>query len=114
MTSESLRGSDLRFAIKLRDFMRSAATPFLTGFILQIGLFVTPVGYRTDFLPNWRDLLALNPLTGVIDGIRWCLLAGRTELHLPGLAVSVASGALLLVTGLWYFRKTERRFADIV
>lgn len=94
--------------VKYRDFR------FLTGFILQIGLFVTPVGYRTDFLPNWRDLLALNPLTGVIDGIRWCLLAGRTELHLPGLAVSVASGVLLLVTGLWYFRKTERRFADIV
>jgi lipopolysaccharide transport system permease protein len=94
--------------VKYRDFR------FITGFILQIGMFVTPVGYRTDFLPNWRDLLALNPLTGVIDGVRWCLLGGRTEIHLPGLAVSVAVALILLVTGLWYFRKTERQFADVV
>jgi lipopolysaccharide transport system permease protein len=94
--------------VKFRDFR------FITPFVLQIGLFVTPVGYRTDFLPNWRDLLALNPLTGVVDGVRWCLLAGRTDLHLPGLGVSVTVAALLLWTGLWYFRRTERQFADIV
>lgn len=94
--------------VKYRDFR------FLTGFILQVGMFVTPVGYRTDTLPNWRDLLALNPLTGVIDGVRWCLLGGRVEVHLPGLAVSVLVAFLLLATGLWYFRKTERQFADVV
>ncbi len=92
--------------VKYRDFR------FITPFIIQIGMFVTPVGYRTDFLPNWRDLLALNPLAGVVDGVRWCLLAGRTELYLPGVATSVVIGIILLATGLWYFRQTERRFAD--
>ncbi len=94
--------------VKFRDFR------FITPFILQIGLFVTPVGYRTDFLPNWRDLLALNPLTGVVDGVRWCLLGGQTQLHLASVAVSVGMAVVLLVTGLWYFRRTEKAFADII
>lgn len=94
--------------VKFRDFR------FITPFILQIGVFVTPVGYRTDFLPNWRDLLALNPLAGVVDGVRWCLLGGRSDLHLPGLAVSCIVAVILLFSGVWYFRKTERQFADII
>ena len=94
--------------VKYRDFR------FITPFIVQIGMFVTPVGYRTDFLPNWRDLLALNPLAGVVDGVRWCLLGGRTDLYLPGLAASVVTAAILLFTGVWYFRKTERQFADVI
>lgn len=94
--------------VKFRDFR------FITPFVLQIGMFVTPVGYRTDTLPNWRDLLALNPLTGVVDGVRWCLLGGRTELHLPGLGISVLVALVLLGTGLWYFRRMERQFADII
>jgi len=94
--------------VKYRDFR------FITPFILQIGVFVTPVGFRTDFLPNWRDLLALNPLAGVVDGVRWCLLGGRTELYLPGLGVSVVVASLLLFSGVWYFRRTERRFADVI
>jgi lipopolysaccharide transport system permease protein len=93
---------------KYRDFR------FITPFILQIGVFVTPVGYRTDFLPNWRDLLALNPLSGVVDGFRWCLLGGATEFYAPGLAISLAVAAILLMSGLWYFRKTERQFADVI
>jgi lipopolysaccharide transport system permease protein len=94
--------------VKFRDFR------FITPFILQIGVFVTPVGFRTDFLPNWRDLLSLNPLAGVVDGVRWCLLSGRTDLYLPGLGVSCAVAVLLLFSGIWYFRKTERQFADII
>jgi len=94
--------------VKFRDFR------FITPFVLQIGVFVTPVGFRPDFLPNWRDLLALNPLTGVTDGVRWCLLGGQTELYLPGLVVSATVAAILLVTGIWYFRRTERQFADII
>lgn len=94
--------------VRFRDFR------FITPFVLQVGLFVTPIGYRMDFLPNWQDLLALNPLTGVVEGVRWCLLAGRTELYLPGLGVSVAIATVLLWTSLWYFRRTERQFADIV
>jgi len=94
--------------VKYRDFR------FVTPFLLQIGFFVTPVGYRTDFLPNWRDLLALNPLTGVVDGFRWCLLGGGMDFYPPGLVVSLAMAALLLGTGLWYFRATERQFADVI
>ncbi len=94
--------------VKYRDFR------FITPFILQIGVFVTPVGFRTDFLPNWRDLLALNPLSGVVDGVRWCVLGGRTDLYLPGLGVSVVVAAILLVSGVWYFRQTERQFADLI
>ena len=94
--------------VKYRDFR------FITPFILQIGIFVTPVGYRTDFMPNWRDLLALNPLTGVVDGFRWCLLGGRTEFYAPSLAISLAIAAALVGSGLWYFRRTERQFADII
>jgi lipopolysaccharide transport system permease protein len=94
--------------VKFRDFR------FITPFIIQIGVFVTPVGYRTDFLPNWRDLLALNPLAGMVDGVRWCLLAGQTDIYLPGLGMSIVTAAILLTTGIWYFRRTERQFADII
>lgn len=94
--------------VKYRDFR------FITPFLLQIGLFVTPVGYRTDFLPNWRDLLALNPLTGVVNGFRWCLLGGGMEFYVTGFLVSLAMAAVLLGTGLWYFRATERKFADVI
>ena len=94
--------------VKYRDFR------FITPFLLQIGLFVTPIGFRTDILPNWRELLALNPLTGVVEGVRWCLLAGRTDLYLPSIAMSVLIAGLLLATGIWYFRGTEKQFADIV
>ena len=94
--------------VRFRDFR------FITPFILQIGMFVTPVGYRTDILPNWRDLLALNPLSGVVDGVRWCLLGGRTGLYLPGVGLAVITAVILLITGIWYFRRTERQFADII
>ncbi len=94
--------------VKFRDFR------FITPFLVQIGLFVTPVGFRTDNLPNWRDLLALNPLSAAVDGMRWCLLGGRTEIYWSGLAVSLVITLLMLGTGLWYFRKTERQFADII
>jgi lipopolysaccharide transport system permease protein len=94
--------------VRFRDFR------FITPFILQIGMFVTPVGFRTDSLPNWRNLLALNPLSGVVDGMRWCLLSGRTGLYLPGLGLAVVTAAVLLVSGVMYFRHTERQFADII
>ena len=94
--------------VKYRDFR------FITPFLLQIGVFVTPVGFRTDFLPNWRDWLALNPLTSMVEGFRWCLLGGRTEFYAHGLFLSLAVTALLLFGGLWYFRKTERQFADVI
>lgn len=94
--------------VKYRDFR------YIVPFLLQVGLFLSPIGFRTDVLPNWRDLLALNPLTGVIEGFRWCLLAEAPPLYLPGLASSVAIMFMLIVSGLWYFRRTERQFADVI
>ena len=94
--------------VKYRDFR------FVTPFLLQIGVFVTPVGFRTDFLPNWHDLLALNPLTSVVDGFRWCLLQQDTEFYTRGIGISLTVAAVLLGTGLWHFRKVERQFADVI
>jgi lipopolysaccharide transport system permease protein len=94
--------------VKYRDFR------FIVPFLLQVGIFVTPVGYRTDNLPNWRELLALNPLSGVIDGFRWCLLGTDYPFHPAYFATSLFVGLLLLGTGLWYFRSTERTFADAI
>ncbi len=94
--------------VKYRDFR------FIVPFLLQVGLFLSPIGFRTDVLPNWRDLLALNPMTGVIEGFRWCLLGGPAEFYWRGFATSMAVGAVLLATGLWYFRRTERSFADVI
>ncbi|HVU34449.1 MAG TPA: ABC transporter permease [Opitutaceae bacterium] len=94
--------------VKYRDFR------FIVPFLLQVGVFVTPVGFRTDFLPNWRPLLALNPLTGAIDGFRWCLLGSDFHFSAESFFLSLTTAAILLATGLWYFRATERTFADII
>lgn len=94
--------------VKYRDFR------FIVPFLLQVGIFVSPVGYRTDFFPNWRDLLALNPLTGIIDGFRWCLLGGQHALSLWSLGTSLFLIVLVTATGLWFFRRTERQFADVI
>jgi lipopolysaccharide transport system permease protein len=94
--------------VKYRDFR------FIVPFLLQIGVFATPVGYRADNLPNWKQLLALNPLTGVIDGFRWCLLDGDFTLTATTLELSAVIAVALLFSGLWYFRRTERTFADII
>lgn len=94
--------------VKFRDFR------IVLPFLLQIGIFVTPVGYRTDFLPNWRELLSLNPMTGVVDAFRWSLLNDGTNFYWQSFSFSLAWAAILLVTGIWYFRRTERSFADVI
>ncbi len=94
--------------VRYRDFR------FIVPFILQVGIFVSPVGFRTDFFPNWRDLLALNPLTGIIDGFRWCLLGGGHLISGWSLVSSVIVITLAIATGLWFFRRTEKQFADII
>lgn len=94
--------------VKFRDFR------IVVPFLLQVGVFVTPVGYRTDFLPNWRDLLALNPMTGVIEAFRWCLLGDAQAFYWPAFFSSVGWTVILLLTGVWYFRRTERSFADVI
>jgi lipopolysaccharide transport system permease protein len=94
--------------VKYRDFR------FLVPFILQFGVFATPVGYRTDVLHTWGAVLAINPLTGMIAGFRWSLLGSEFQLDPVTMAISALGAGLLLVSGLWYFRKTERQFVDII
>jgi lipopolysaccharide transport system permease protein len=92
--------------VRFRDFR------FITPFFLQVGLFLTPIGFRTDNVPNWREVLAINPLSAIVDGFRWCLLPG-SEPPLPrGLTYSVVFIAFLLLGGVLFFRRTERTLAD--
>jgi len=95
--------------VKYRDFR------FVVPFIVQFGLYISPVGFSSQIIPEkWRLLYSLNPVVGVIDGFRWCLLGGQTTIYAPGLIVSVVLTAVILWGGLAYFRKTERSFADII
>jgi lipopolysaccharide transport system permease protein len=94
--------------VKYRDFR------FVVPFLLQVGLFLSPVGFSTTNLPTWRTLYSFNPMVGAIDGFRWCLLHGEPALDPSNLAISIGMSVLLLVSGLWYFRRTERTFADII
>jgi lipopolysaccharide transport system permease protein len=83
-------------------------------FITQLGLFVSPVAFSSSIVPErWRTLYSLNPMVSVIDGFRWSLL-GTTELYVPGLMMGAATSLLLLVSGIFYFKQTERVFADVM
>jgi lipopolysaccharide transport system permease protein len=94
--------------VKYRDFR------YIVPFLLQFGIFATPVGYRTDILHTYGRLLAINPLTGVIAGFRWSLLGADFALDPMDMTISIGGAAVFLLSGLWYFRKTERLFADII
>jgi lipopolysaccharide transport system permease protein len=83
-------------------------------FVIQFWLFATPVAYPSSLVPErWRPLYGLNPMAGVVDGFRWALL-GKPEAPGPLLAVSVVTVALIFIGGLFYFRRMERTFADVV
>jgi lipopolysaccharide transport system permease protein len=95
--------------VKNRDFR------FIIPFALQLGLYISPVGFASTVIPSqYRLLYSLNPMVGVIDGFRWAILGHEHLIYWPGLALSCGIIALLLVTGIWYFRKTERTFADVI
>jgi len=95
--------------VKYRDFR------YIIPFIVQFGLYVSPVGFSSAVVPEaWRFWYSLNPVVGVIDGFRWCLLGGESRLYLPGFALSFGVVALFLWLGVAYFRRTERTFADLV
>lgn len=83
-------------------------------FIVQLGFYVSPVAFSSSIVPErWRLLYALNPMVAVIDGFRWSIL-GTTSIYLPGLISSVVISITLVVTGLLYFKSTERQFADLI
>jgi lipopolysaccharide transport system permease protein len=95
--------------VKYRDFRH------VIPFVLQLGLYVSPVGYSSGIIPEqWRLLYSLNPMVGVIDGFRWCLLGGESRLYWPSVLLSLAISTLLLWLGIRKFRKTERSFADLI
>ena len=105
-------GPSLLFAslnVKYRDFR------FVLPFIVQFGLYVSPVGFSSRVVPEeWRMLYSLNPAVGVIDGFRWCLLGGQAHMHWPGFGVSLVVIGLMLWVGIGAFRATEKTFADLI
>ena len=83
--------------------------------MVQAGLYISPVGFSSHLFPDgWRLLFYLNPITGVIDGFRWALLSGQLDLYAPGLLLSGFVTAMLVVVGIYHFRKTEKTFADVI
>lgn len=95
-------------SVRFRDFR------FVVPFLLNIGWFLSPIGFRSDLAPNWATLLSLNPMTGVIEAFRWCLLPEAAVFPVNSLLTSSVIGGLLLVAGVWLFRRTERGFADVI
>lgn len=94
--------------VRYRDFR------FILPFVVQFGLYISPVGFSSNVVPQeWRWLYSLNPMVGVIDGFRWAIL-GEQNLYWPGFGISAAGVALVIVSGIWYFRRTERTFADVI
>jgi lipopolysaccharide transport system permease protein len=101
--------------VTYRDFK------FVVPFLVQLGIYVSPVAFSSDLIRNsplippfLKFIYTLNPMVGVIDGFRWCLLGGSVQIDFRGLLISAILSLTLLVLGLRYFRKTERTFADVI
>ncbi|AFY87859.1 ABC transporter permease [Chroococcidiopsis thermalis] len=95
--------------VEYRDFRH------VVPFLVQVGQYISPVGFSSNIVTEqWRLLYSLNPMVGVIDGFRWAILGGEAQLYLPGLILSVGLVLLLLTSSIWYFRRTERTFADVI
>ena len=97
--------------VKYRDFRH------IVPFIVQFGFYISPVAYSSSVIPpEWRLLYYLNPMVGVIEGFRWAILRGNSTIvdEVPGFILSTLLVFLLCASGIWYFRKTERTFADVI
>jgi lipopolysaccharide transport system permease protein len=95
--------------VKFRDFR------FVIPFVVQVGLYVSPVGFSAALVPqDWKMLYNLNPLVGIINGFRWCILGGDSPIYWPGFVLGLFVIALLLWWGTRSFRRTERSFADLI
>lgn len=94
---------------KYRDFR------YIIPFIVQFGLYISPVGFSSSIVPErYRLLYSMNPMVGVIDGFRWAILGGKSTLHLQGLLMSIGVMIFFLILGIYKFRKMEKTFADII
>jgi lipopolysaccharide transport system permease protein len=96
-------------------FVRYRDIRHLIPFVMQLGIYLSPVGFTSAIIPErWRLLYSLNPMVGVIEGFRWALFGGQNAIDTAALALSVSIGLLMLAGGTMYFRNTERAFADII
>lgn len=95
--------------VKYRDFR------YVIPFVVQFGLYVSPVGFSSKVVPEqWRLFYSLNPMVGVIDGFRWCILGGDSPIYLPGFLLSLVVIVFFLWLGVTRFRNTEKTFADLI
>ena len=95
--------------VKYRDFR------YIIPFVVQFGLYISPVGFSSNVIPErWRVIYSVNPMVGVIDGFRWAILGGSASFYWSGFTVSICLVGVVLVTGIMYFRKTEKFFADVI
>ncbi len=82
--------------VNYRDFR------FIVPFVVQFGLYLSPVGFSSSVVPpNLRLLISLNPMVGIIDGFRWCILGSSHALYWPALAISIVGSLTLVLSGLW-------------
>ncbi|PWU09054.1 MAG: phosphate ABC transporter permease [Verrucomicrobia bacterium] len=95
--------------VKYRDFR------YIIPFIVQFGLYVSPVGFSSSVVPaKWHWLYELNPMVGVIEGFRWSILPGGPALDWPAVWMACCVVVVLLLSGTWYFRRAEKSFADVI
>lgn len=95
--------------VQYRDFR------YIVPFIVQFGLYISPVGFSSNVVPqHWRLLYSINPMVGVIDGFRWSILGENAALYWPGFVLSLLLVTAFLLSGIAYFRKMERTFADVI
>jgi len=95
--------------VRYRDFRH------LVPFFLQLGVYISPVGYSTTLIPEkWRAFYYLNPMVGIIDGFRWCILGAECNIFWMGVLFSALLSILMLLLGLRYFRESEASFADVI
>ena len=95
--------------VRYRDFR------YVIPFVVQFGLYVSPVGFSSSLVPpKWRLLYSLNPMVGIIDGFRYCVLGRQNDIYWPGANLSLSVIAILLWLGIRQFRKMERTFADLM
>jgi lipopolysaccharide transport system permease protein len=94
--------------VRYRDFR------YIVPFVVQSGLYISPVAFMSKVVPEeWRMLYSLNPMVGVIDGFRWAIL-GQQNIYWPGFWISVVGVIMITISGVWYFRRTEKTFADVI
>ncbi len=95
--------------VKFRDFR------YIIPFIIQFGLYISPVGFSSSIVPEkYHWLYSLNPMVGVIDGFRWCILSSDIPLNNYSLISAIITTLLITIIGIQYFRKTEKGFADSI